>query len=365
MEFTTSQLACFKACPKKWYYRFVKLLDPVGTKRTLELGSYVHHLLDVFYNPSGTGTPISASGGSLQVLAEDRYTCMMTASEAYFNEKTKDLFEEETKLFIDMREEAEAIVTRYIEINADDLSKYWVLATEKEFSIPIYSPAGKRTRDRFMGKFDMIVKDEFDTVWFFEHKTTGDSVDNRFETIELEEQLNNYIMVASLKYDDYGGILNVIRKKAPRKPEPLKSGKGLSQAKNIDTTYEIYLEAIKENGFNPADYSEILGILKEKGDRFFGRRIVSRKPHQILETRNEIYYTVQAIKAMLKQFKKSNDESVFYRTPNFMCKNCQYCNLCMLDSKNGDTTSYIAGNFTIRETMNPELSMKEPDGIST
>jgi hypothetical protein len=367
MEFTTSQLACFKACPKKWFYRFVKLLDPVGHKRNLELGSYVHHLLDSFYNPAGNGSAILVTGthgDSLQVLAEIRYTCMMEASEAYFAEKTKDLFELEVAQFVEMREEAEAIVTRYIEINADDLSKYCVLATEKEFAIPIYNPNGKRTRDKFMGKFDMIVKDEFDTIWFFEHKTTADSVDNRFETVELEEQLNNYTLVASTMYEDYGGgILNVIRKKAPRKPEPLKSGKGLSVAKNIDTTYEMYMEAIIEHKFNPADYTEILGILREKGDRFFGRKIISRKQHQLLETRNEIFYTVQAIKNMLKLYKKTGDEAVFYRTPNFMCKNCQYCNLCILDSKKGDTSSYIAGNFMIRETMNPELSMQEPDGI--
>jgi len=363
MDYTTSQLACYKACPKKWYYRFLRMLEPIGTKRSLELGSYVHHLLDAFYNPTGTGQAF-CTDESLQAVAESRYSGMLEASEKYFLDKTKDLFEEETEKYADMRIEAEAIVTRYIEKNADDLSKYWILATEKEFSIPIYSPAGKRTRDKLMGKFDMIVRDEFDTVWFFEHKTTGDSVDNRFETIELEEQLNNYILVASCMYEDFGGgILNVIRKKAPRLPEPLKKG-GLSRAKDIDTTYELYMEALQQYGYDPAEYTEILSILKEKGDRFFGRKVVSRKPQQILETRNEIFYTVQAIKAQTKLYNKTKDDAVFYRTPNFMCKNCQYCNLCILDSKKGDVEGYIAGNFTVRETLNPELSMETVDGMS-
>ena len=367
MQFTTSQLACFKGCPKKWFYRFVKLLDPVGHKRNLELGSYVHYLLDQFYNPGGTGAEILTAGthgDSLQALAEKRYGWMMAESQNYFEAKTENLFEEEAAKFVELREEAEAIITRYIEINADDLSKYCVLATELEFDIPVYSPNGKRTRDRFMGKFDMIVKDEFDTIWFFEHKTTADSVDNRFDTIELEEQLNNYTLVASTMYEDYGGgILNVIRKKAPRRPTPLKKG-DLSRAKDIDTTYDLYMEAIKEYNMNPADYAEILGVLKEKGDRFFGRKTISRKPYQILETRDEIWYTVQAIKAMLRLYKKTGSEAVFYRTPNFMCgKSCQYCNLCMMDSKKGDLESYIAGNFTKRESMNPELSVQEPEKI--
>jgi len=363
MEYTTSQLACYKGCPKKWFYRFLRMLDPIGHKRTLELGSYVHHLLDSFYNPEGKGQPF-CTDVSLQATAESRYAGMLNASQKYFDDKTKDLFEEETNNYISMRTEAEAIVTRYIEKNADDLSKYWVLATEKEFCIPIYSANGKRTRDKLRGKFDMIVRDEFETIWFFEHKTTADGVDSRFETVELEEQLNNYTLVASTMYEDYGGgVLNVIRKKAPRLPEPLKSGKGLSKAKDIDTTEELYLDAIKQYGYDPNEYVEILGILREKGDRFFGRKIITRKPQQILETRDEIYFTVQAIKAQTKLYNKSKNEAVFYRTPNFMCKNCQYCNLCILDSKKGDVEGYIDGNFTIRETLNPELSMETVDGI--
>jgi hypothetical protein len=364
MDYTTSQLACFKACPKKWYYRFKLMLDPIGHKRTLELGSYVHHLLDVFYNPDNTEQP-PCTVTFLQETAESRYAGMLEASEKYYSKKTTDLFEDECTKYDELRSEAEAIVTRYIERNADDLSKYWILATEKEFSIPIYTPAGKRTRDNLMGKFDMIVLDEFETVWFFEHKTTADSVDNRFETVELEEQLNNYILVASHKYADFGGgILNVIRKKAPRMPVPLKKG-GLSRAKDIDTTYELYMEAIEKYGYNPADYTDILSILKEKGNRFFGRKIVSRKPHQILETRNELYYTIQSIKNMTKLFNKTKDAAVFYRTPTYMCKNCQYCNLCILNSKkSGDMADFIAGNFIIRETLNPELSIETVDGIT-
>lgn len=362
-EYTTSQLACFKNCPKKWYYRFNLMLDTIKIKKNLELGSYVHHLLDEFYKPKMDHNYEYYDGNDLQILAENRFNHVIRASEKYFQQKTENLFEEEIQQFVEMREEAEAIVTRYIEQNAEDLEKYKVITTEAEFCIPVYNNNGKRTRDKLRGKFDMIVEDMFTTIWFFEHKTTSDSVDNRFDTVELEEQLNNYIMVASGMYDDYfgGGILNVIRKKAPRLPEPLKSGKGLSRDKKIDTTYDLYLEAINKYGYNPDDYTEMLGILKEKGDRFFGRKIVSRKPFQIIETRDEIYFTIQSIKELSSLYKKTKNPAVFYRTPTFMCGSCQYCNLCILDSKKGDVENYIAGNFIKREAMNPELSMDTVD----
>lgn len=366
-EYTTSQLACLKNCPKKWFYKFYMMLDSIKTKKSLELGSYVHHLLDEFYNPSDESTMQSNLLGtiSLEDFAKERYAGVLAASEKYFEKKTENLFEEEMQQFVELREEAEAIVTRYIEQNAEDLERYNVISTEKEFTVPIYNSNGKRTRDVLRGKFDMIVEDMFTTVWFFEHKTTSDSVDNRFDTIELEEQLNNYIMVASGMYGDFfgGGILNVIRKKAPRVPEPLKRG-GLSRDKKIDTTYDLYMEAIKKYGYNASDYSEILGILMEKGDRFFGRKIVSRKPFQILETRDEIYYTILALRELLSLYRKTKNPAVFYRTPTFMCKSCQYCNLCILDSKKGDVNNYIAGNFIKRDVVNPELSMEIVDASS-
>lgn len=362
VEYTTSQLACFKNCPKKWYYRFFMMLDSISIKRNLELGSYVHHLLDVFYQPEPKYT-VRLELHSLSEVAQERYLGVMAASEKYFKQKTENLFEEEMQQFIEMRQEVETIVTRYIEQNAEDLQRYKVISTEKEFCVPIYNNNGKRTRDKLRGKLDMLVEDMYTTIWFFEHKTTSDSVDNRFETVELEEQLNNYILVTSGMYEDYfgGGILNVIRKKAPRLPEPLKRG-GLSRDKKIDTTFDLYMEALEKYGYNPAEYSEILGILKEKGDRFFGRKIVSRKSFQILETRDEIYFTIQIIKELTKLFKKTHNPAVFYRTPSFMCgKFCQYCNLCILDSKKGDVDSYIAGNFVKREVINPELTMEIVD----
>lgn len=366
-EYTTSQLACFKRCPKKWFYSYYKLLDPVKFRKTLELGSYVHYLLDAFYKPVDEefNTKLITTD-SLQDVAMQRYSGVLVASEKYFEEKTANLFEEEMMKFVEMRQEAEAIVTRYIEQNAEDLEKYNVIATEKEFKIPVYNNNGKRTRDFLRGKLDMVVEDMFTTIWFFEHKTTSDSVDNRFDTVELEEQLNNYIMVTSGLYGDYfgGGILNVIRKKAPRLPEPLKSGKGLSKDKKIDTTYDLYLEAIHKYGYDPNDYTEMLGILKEKGDRFYGRKIVSRKPYQILETRDEIYFTIQSIKELLRLYKKTGNEAVFYRVPTFMCGNmCDFCNLCMLDSKKGDVENYIAGNFTKRNFVNRELTMENVDSL--
>lgn len=362
-EYSTSQITCHKKCKKQWFYRFLLMLDSLGFKKNLELGSYVHHLLDEFYLPSDMSIRCELiDAATLQVVIQSRYEWVLTASQKYFDEKTKDLFEEEMQKYFDMRDEAEAIVTRYISNNAEDLLKFSILATEQEFCIPVYNPKGKPTKDQFRGKFDMIVMDEFDSTWFYEHKTTALSVDNRFEDVDLEIQLNNYFMVASKMYEDFaGGVLNVIRKKAPRIPEPLKSGKSLSVDKKIDTTYELYLEAIEKYGFKKEDYTEILNILKEKGDRFFGRMIVSRSQAQLDETRNEIFYAIKQIKADVKAFEKSKDESIFFRCPDMFCKNCSYFNLCILDSKKGDIKDYITSNFTKRLAMNPELSVKEKE----
>ena len=67
-----------------------------------------------------------------------------------------------------------------------------------------------------------------------------------------------------------GIIWDHIRSKVPTVPRLLKNG-ALSEAKNIDTTYDTYYRAIVENGLDPEAYSEYLGTLKGKDNKFYRR----------------------------------------------------------------------------------------------
>lgn len=351
-DFTYSQITCYKRCPLKWYFKYFKMLEPRTRSKAFEIGSYVHHLLEQFYMlPQGK-----------EMTDVELKEAVLKASTDYYDEKTKEMFEDEINGVAEIRCDAEEIAMRYMDKYMVDHEKYTPLWVEKEFAIKIRNPQGKKTKDILRGKFDMGAVDEFDTAWLFEHKTTGISVENRLDTIDLDEQLDLYQMVADTVPEilpDFGGIIfNIMRKKPPTIPRVLQKPAGtLSRAKDIDTTYDIYMETIHKHGLNPADYSDILGILKEKGDTFYGRKLVQRSQGRIDNVRSGLYYAVKKIKDNVKLFEKKNDINVFHRTPNFMCsRDCSYCELCIMQSKHCDWEGYAMASFDIRETLNPELS---------
>jgi len=78
-----------------------------------------------------------------------------------------------------------------------------------------------------------------------------------------------------------GIIWDHVRSKAPTVPKVLKSGE-LSQAKNIDTTYDTYLQAITDNGLDINGYKEYLGTLVGRENRFYRRVKLPVKENMLL-----------------------------------------------------------------------------------
>ena len=118
------------------------------------------------------------------------------------------------------------------------------------------------------------IKGVIDVVW--KHKKTGrilitdykfSNKDKGYVDIWLDEQMYIYAAVyASLNnllLEDINiGYVN-IPKVEVKKPRVLKNGM-LSKDKAQNTTYELYLEAIEENGLNVADYEDILSEITDK-----------------------------------------------------------------------------------------------------
>lgn len=173
-----------------------------------------------------------------------------------------------------------------------------VLFTEKEFAVAIPDPNtlepfrftdgnGQVWEMWLVGRFDMIVE-KADRIFILDHKTSKDRL-NR-DLLILDDQMTKYQwalkQILRLHHPELvdkvaGCYYNVLRKKLPVIPEVLKSGVGLSKRKDIDTTYEIYLQAIMDQGFDPEDYSEILERLQNKNTGFFERAVVRRNQHEI------------------------------------------------------------------------------------
>ena len=346
-ELTYSQIMKFKRCPKQYDYAYNQKLSSKFFSAPLQLGSFVHELLDAFYTASMDGLTYEGAVGMV-----------FEKSTSYFAEKTEGLFDEELQKFIDIQEQAEGIVVRYIDFYKSDFQNFDIVAVEEQFRVPILDLEGKESGAYLNGKFDLIMEDKFGILYLGEHKTTALGIQTRLADLELDEQCSYYSWALRNSLRDEGQIIdvtgviyNVLRKKEPTVPRLLKKG-GLSKAKDIDTTYDLYLQAIQFNGLNIADYQDMLNMLKLKGNTFYGREIVKRSNQELLNTGNDLYETLMYMK----------NTSTFYRNRCSLCsRDCSYKALCIAEIKGYDTEE-ILKHFEIRKTVNPELQdLEKPE----
>src|SRR5690606_18185499 len=122
----------------------------------------------------------------------------------------------------------------------------------------------------FTGKIDAVAETPDSRVWLTEHKTHQRFPDEHVRFSNFQAVMYCWVL-PEIGFPSPDGVLwDYIRTKPPTVPDLLVNG-GLSKRKNIDTTPEVYLKAIKEHGLNPADYQDMLELLKGKEESFYKR----------------------------------------------------------------------------------------------
>jgi hypothetical protein len=295
-------------------------LSPKEFIEKLELGSYGHELLEAWYNGKD----------------------WRKASEEYWKEKTKNMFEEEMYQFEEVRADAELIMERYVARYAEQRSRWDIIGVEQEFEVIIPTHKGYPSQSRLYGIFDMVIQDELDNIWLVDHKITSRDIEKTDNDLVQDQQVNYYIWALNKMMDGgkvSGIIYNMLRSKTPTVPRVLKSGKSLSRAKNIDTDYETYRQAIIDNGFDVADYSEMLTHVKENTKPFFTQLNSYRNEHELKVIEKELYDVSKDIR-----------QGRIFRNQTSNCSwDCPYRELCVMDMKGADAESYIELNFEERK----------------
>jgi len=212
-----------------------------------------------------------------------------------------------------------------------------ILYTEREFAVIVpdengnpyhFTDANGQVWEIWLvGRLDMIVEDFDDRIWVLDHKTSKDRLDE--EILILDDQMTMYLWAIQqiLGRPVEGCYYNVLRKKIPTVPKVLVSGKALSQDKSIDTTYDVYLQAILDNGFNPAEYDKMLDLLANKKTGFFERVKIRRNQHEI----------GMAGRLLLLEAIDMLNAPFIYPNPTWDCKwKCDYKDLCLAINRNDD-----------------------------
>ena len=305
-----SKMLTFNRCPQKYKYRYVDKYQPEDYKspKVMVWGSYMHHLLEQYFKciKSGKNTPVQLVHYPLQTA--DEYC------------KENPLVDE-----YGIRGEVEAIFRNYVLEYWQTDTKLEVVETELKFTMPIYTNEGDETGVYLTGYVDALLRDpDTGLVYIMEHKTTSLSVESRTVNLALDDQVSLYcIAMQDLGYKVGGVIYDVIRKKIPSEPKLLKNGK-MSVA-SVDTTYQIYLNALISNGLDPEDYQEKLEELKTQGKPFFARVSTDRTQEELNKVYQELINRAIVIGT-------TTDHNCWYRMPCNDCNNdCMYIEKCKED----------------------------------
>jgi len=235
---TNSSMACFMACPRKYFYRYELLLTPSDEAKPLRIGRIVHDAISKYLS------------GMRSVEVEKFILGSFREGQAELIDPSMLSNDENVSI---------SCFRRYAETFGVDAN---VVEVEKEFTMDVVHPFEMDTLETKMaGKIDglMLVGGQ---KWIIEHKTVSSISGDFVLGLTIHPQALTYLAAFPASV---GVAFNLIKKiEIPEKPKLLKNGKSLSIDKRQNTTVGLFMEAIKENGFNVSDYSEVLEVIRNK-----------------------------------------------------------------------------------------------------
>lgn len=176
-----SKRGCYASCPRKYYYQYVRHLQPRAGGEALTFGKVYHAFHESFRNATKQGLSDS----------EKMRICFKHGLDTWNKEMSFGLIHnpEDYRNF----ENCYLIFMKYLEHYGDDIVP---LETEYYFSEPILS-SGEDTVS-FAGKIDTIGRlKEGENIAIFDDKTTGYSLGAILEQARRSAQLIGYCWIAS------------------------------------------------------------------------------------------------------------------------------------------------------------------------
>jgi hypothetical protein len=192
-------------------------------------------------------------------------------------------------------------------------------------------------------RLDGLLMDVHERFWIKENKTAK-NFGGSYDYLLTDEQTGLYLYAEQRRRNVVieGVYYDVLRKAVPHPPKVLKNGT-LSRDSDQLTTYDLYLQALKEkhpDGY-PADYYQaFLDFLYTKPEAFVHREIVRRNQHEI-----RLLW-----KAKLAEIKDMLDNPAIYKTSSpFTCNGCMFLTPCVVKWEGGNVDNVLAVEYRGRK----------------
>lgn len=192
---TASEIAAWKSCRKKWWFRYDQELVPNWPPRPLTYGRLTHTALEAHY------------------LGKDGMNAINAEVEA-----EKEYWDEEAPFVI---HQAQSLLKAYQKRDPVLLDGHTIAFVEREFSVPLRTPSGRKWHAfAFNGKVDLGTYDPHGNLWPWDHKTSAMALNESW--LSLNDQMGFYDWaMTQLGEKPMGIIYNLLRKPSikPRKAE--------------------------------------------------------------------------------------------------------------------------------------------------
>lgn len=316
-EVSHSKVKLGRRCLKAYEYRYIRKLSKRVKGKALVVGSLMHSCLESYFR----------NGHYLPEI------------EKWREKELSAMFVEEQALHSDVIPLVKSVMRGYIaNWKRSGLEMVWV---EKEFRIELIPGLV------VVGKIDGRAR-EVGTkrTWLVEHKTCKRMPGEEARIWDTQTPLYNSMLPMMGEMPVTGVIWDYLRTKLPTKPELLKKG-GLSMAKSIDTTKEVYEREIKRHGLDVRGYQDILEHLDSKRDQFYRQVKLPMNAtfgNNLLE---EFIETSRQLQALEIEYWEGG---INHCTRNLTrdCSWCDYAPLCHAELRGEDTEYLLKHDYIVR-----------------
>lgn len=319
----------FLSCRQKWDLTSIlrQAYRPIDMPTPLKFGICMHKAYQVLYEPM---TWQADRLTVYQMAIGEFVASMKLVRDKYLKDAEKEALDEEQQLEFNelMILGPKMLEVYYGYMQRWDEGRLTPLGVEEDWELPLgFSVEGVEVVFRW--RTDLRIEDEYGNQWTWDHKTTA-RMSESVEFLDRDAQQGKYLWgLLQLGYPVVGAVYNEQYKGWPQPPTVLKSprlGRGLSTSKSADTTYELMLQAIEDQGEDPSMYEEYLSYLKGSAEvkQWVRRTQIHRNPQE-LEAQG------WALKAIALDM--LDNPRIYISPTKFKCQYCMVSKPCiqMLD----------------------------------